>query len=777
MNYGYFDSAAREYVITRPDTPTPWINYLGSGGYSAIISNCAGGMSFHKDANYRRVTRYRFNNIPVDRPGKYIYLRDMDSGEYWSPSWQPVMKSLDAYECRHGMGYTKIKGAYSGINVETTYFIPVGKDYELWVVKIKNNSMEERNLKIFTYIEFSWHEALRDTICDWPRKLFDAQFMDDFIVFDPMVEGEPLFSYFGTSLDIEGYDCSRDRYLGNYRSESNPIAVERGECSNTGIVSDNACGGLCCPLKLSGGEEKTAVFVLGVSECKETAGIKGKKALNMDAIENDFLELKQSWAEFMSGMKFNVPDRDINLMLNTWNQYQCKTTFDWSRFISFYERGVDRGIGFRDSMQDVLGVMHAIPDKAKARIIELLSIQYKRGDVMSVYYPATKKAHGGGRSDDHLWSAFSVCTYIRETGDVQFLNELVPFYDGGEGTVLEHLENGIKFTMDHLGSHGMPLMLKGDWNDTIISMNKDGGAESVFVFFQLGHAVKELILLYKQYGFEDNLKWANGIYDYCKSKMDGIWDGKWFIRAFNSKGEKYGSSEDEYNKIFLNPQSWAVLSGLPSKEQAAAALDSVREYLNTDSGVMANYPATSRFDPEQKLYFWNPAGWGENGGIFNHTNTWAIIAETMMRRNEYAFEYYKNILPPKRNDIAELCMVEPYVYCQSMNSIQHANPGIANNSWLTGTVSWMFFAVSQYIAGIRPDYDGLIIDPCIPAEWDNVEVERIFRGTHFKISIKNKAGKTGRIEKLIVDRAIIDGHKVPVDYFKGKKTVEVIAEL
>lgn len=777
MRYGYFDNEAKEYVITRPDTPTPWINYLGNGGYSAIISNCAGGMSFHRDANYRRVTRYRFNGVPADRPGKYIYLRDMDSGEYWSPSWQPVMKPLDEYECRHGMGYTKIKGTYSGISAETTYFIPIGKDYELWIMKIKNNSLEERNLKVFTYIEFSWHEALRDNICDWPRKLFDARFMDGFIVFDPLIEGEPLFSYFGTNQDIEGYDCCRDKYLGLYHTESNPVAVETGKCSNSSIVSDNACGGLCCPLKLAGGEERTVVFVLGVSESRETAASKGRKALDMKVMECDFQKLKQSWEELLSKMNFKTPDEDVNLMLNTWHQYQCKTTFDWSRFISFYERGVDRGIGFRDSMQDVLGVMHTIPEKAKARIIELLSIQYKRGDAMSVYYPATKKAQGGGRSDDHLWSVFSVCSYVRETGNVQFLGEQVPYYDGGEGTVLEHLENGIKFTMNNLGSHGIPLMLNSDWNDTIISINKKGGSESVFVFFQLAHAVKELILLYRHYGFEDKLKWAGEVCDYCRSKLDAVWDGDWFIRAFNSKGEKYGSHKDEFNKIFLNPQSWAVLSGICTDEQAIAALDSVRKYLSTELGVMANYPATSTFDPEKKLYFWNPAGWAENGGIFNHTNTWIIIAEAMMRRNENAYEYYKNILPSKRNDIADICMVEPYVYCQSMNSLQHVSPRVANNSWLTGTVSWMFFAASQYILGVRPDYDGLIIDPCIPPEWKEVVVEREFRGARFVIKIVNNSGKAGRVRNLTVDGALVDECKISTDYINGRKSIDVIAEI
>lgn len=776
MRYGYFDNEAREYVITRPDTPAPWINYLGNGGYSAIISNCAGGLSFHKDACYRRITRYRFSGVPMDRPGKYIYIRDMDSGEYWSPSWQPAGKSLDEYECRHGMGYTKIKGAYSGISAEVTYFIPLGRDYELWVMKISNHSGRKRNLKVFSYVEFSWHEALRDTICDWPRRLFDCRFIDGFVSFDPMREGEPLFSYFGTDLPIESYDSCRDRFLGAYRTETNPIAVEKGFCSNSSIVSDNACGGLCCPLTLEAGEEKTAAFVLGVSGTRESSGEKGRAALDRKAMERDFEELRQSWERLLSHMRFDTPDEDVNTMLNVWHQYQCKTTFDWSRFISYYERGVDRGIGFRDTMQDVLGAMHMVaPEKIKERINLLLGIQLQRGDAMSVYYPATGKAHGGGRSDDHLWSVYSVCSYIRETGDAAYLQEKIPYYDGGEGAVLEHLENAVRFTMNNLGSNGIPLLLNCDWNDTIPSINKRGGAESVFVFFQLAHAVSELTTLYRQFGVADKIAWAESVRDYCKSKLDTVWDGDWFLRAFTDKGEKYGSHEDEYNKIVLNPQSWAVISGLCPKEKCLTALDSVRRLLNTELGVMSIWPATSEFNPDKKLYCWNPKGTGENGGIFNHTNTWIVIAEAMMGRNEYAWEYYRKVLPSKRNDIADQCMAEPYVYGSSMNSIQHEFPRIAGNSWLTGTASWMFVAVSQYILGIRPDYDGLIVDPHIPAEWGHAEVEREFRGVKFRISIRNNDRGNGT-RFLIVDGERIDGSRFFLSSIAGRKTVDVMSE-
>jgi cellobiose phosphorylase len=605
--------------------------------------------------------------------------------------------------------------------------------------------------------------------------LFNADFKDGFIVFEAMTE--KFYPYIGTNLDVEGYDCSLEKFIGSYRSESNPIAVEKGFCTNSEISSDNAVGGMCCPIKLAPGEEKIMVIVLGFSENKQTAREEGKRNLNPQMIEEDFSHLRTSWDKYLSKMKFSTPDEDVNLMLNTWNQYQCKTTFDWSRFISLYERGIDRGLGFRDSMQDILGVVHAAPEKAKARIKDLLSIQNERGDAMSVLYPAAGNAQGGGRSDDHLWSVFSVCTYIRETGDVEFLDEIIPFYDGGKGTVILHLENAVKFTMNNLGAHGIPLLLLSDWNDTLASINEKGGSESVFVFFQLGHAVYELMLLYKQYGFEDKEKWANEIYDYCKSKLDVIWDGKWFLRAFNSYGEKFGTAEDAYNRIFLNPQSWSVLSRLPSKEQAESALDAVHDNLKTKLGLITHFPAPNFFDVEKKAYMPCAAGTKENGGIFYHANTWAIIAETILGRNEYAFEYYRAALPCRRNDISDLCTIEPYVYASHIFGKQHPRFGTGTNSWLTGTASWMFLAASQYIIGIRPDYDGLVIDPCFPLSWGTVEVERDFRGVSFKISIKNTSGSANRVKNLVVDGKQIEGNKISVEYIKDKKLITVIAEI
>ncbi len=779
VHYGYFDNQNREYVITRPDTPTPWINFLGNGEYGGFISNNAGGMSYYKDPNSKRITRYKYNNLPADRPGRYIYLKDMKTGEYWSPTWQPVMKTPDSYECRHGLGYTAISSSYGGIETQITYFVPVGKDHEVWKVKIRNNSGKELSLKTFTYVEFSYHTASLDLMCDWPRMLFNADFKEGFIVFESMT-AEAFYPYIGTNAGVEGYDCSLEKFIGAYRSESNPIALENGKCSNSRVSSDNAVGAMCCPVNLKSGEEKAFVVVLGFSENKETAVQKGRENLDERQIEKDFDELRAYWDNFLSHASFSTPDDNVNLMLNIWNQYQCKTTFDWSRFISLYERGIDRGLGFRDSMQDILGVVHAIPDKVKARIKDLLSIQFKKGDAMSVLYPADRKACGGGRSDDHLWSVFSVCTYIRETGDREFLNETVPYYDGGEGTVLEHLENAVKFTVDNPGEHGIPLLLLSDWNDTLASINKKGGSESIFVFFQLAHAVYELLLLYRQYGYTEKERRASEIYAYCKSKLDIIWDGKWFLRAFNSCGEKYGTADDEFNRIFLNPQTWAVMSRLPTEEQAHSALDAVHENLMTEFGLLTHYPAADFYDVEKKAYMPCAAGTKENGGIFYHTNAWAVIAEVLLGRNEHAFEYYSTALPCRRNGISDLCRIEPYVYASHIFGKQHPEFGAGTNSWLTGTAAWMFLAASQYILGIRPDYDGLVIDPCIPKEWDGFKAERMFRNVRVVITVKN-TGDSKRVDKrvnnMVVDGNVLEGNKVPAAYLEEKTLVQVYAEI
>lgn len=774
MKYGYYDNQNREYVITRPDTPAPWMNYLGNGGFSGLISNTGGGLVFNKDCSNYRITRYRFNEVPGDRPGRYLYLRDMKDGEYWSPTWQPVQKELDTYECRHGYGYTKIKGSYKGIETNLTYFIPLDKKYELWKVELANQTEEERNLRAFTYMEFSSYVANYDTKADWPRYFMTGFHEGNAAVFDPSndwIKVPERLSFIGTNIEISGYDCERDAFLGRYRSETNPIAVERGECGNTEINADNCCGTVSIDMWLQPLETKTFYVVVGITD--DSKKISSIIESAVESAEDDFEKLAEFWEEHVERIQIETPDEAMNTMVNVWHPYQCRMTFNWSRFISYYERGLERGWGYRDNMQDVLGVMHSVPEQAKERIKTLLSIQYSRGDARTVYFPGTGKSDGGGRSDDHLWGIFSVCSYIKETGDYDFLNEVIPYVDGGEATVCEHLMKGLNFTREHVGTHGIPLFLKNDWNDSLKAIAKEGKGESAFVFFQAAHAAYELKLLFEKIDDKAKLAWATDYYARCQDIYQVLWDGKWFIRGFNDKGEKYGTDEDGFNKIFLNPQSWAVLSRLPSDAEGQSCFEYVKQYLFAEMGVTSHAPASSGIDVENKGYFGHKAGVRENGGIFFHASTWAIIAETILGRNEDAYSLYHRELPTMRNDKADDCMIEPYVYASSMIAPCHEQSKRGVGSWLSGTASWMYVAATQYILGFRPDYDGIVIDPCIPMEWDGFKLVRIYRGTKVEVVSGKLPYEGARSKALLVDGVKVESNFIPASMLEGRDNVKV----
>lgn len=766
MKYGYFDDKSREYVITNPKLPTPWMNYLGNGQFGGLISATAGGLTFDKDPSNRRITRYKFNNMPADRPGRYLYIRDEESGDYFSPMWQPVQRDMQFFECRHGLGYTAITGRYADIEAKTTYYVPIDKQYEIWHTNLTNKSDRKRHLKIFSYVEFCYPQAEIDMLCHWSCMTLTQKYKDGTIIMDSAVEGMDKV-YFSSSLPVVGFDCDPGCFIGQYGSETAPEALKSGCCTNSYAESDNCIGVLCSEIELEPNESLCFTHTLGVAETEDQIA-----AQTAESFENADCELKkihEKWNGVLSDFNLKSPCPEMDQMLNCWHRYQCKTTFDWSRFISLYERGVDRGFGFRDSMQDVLGIMGSEPQRAKERIKLLLSIQKLAGDAMSVYYPATKEAKGGGRSDDHLWCILSVCNYVKETGDFEFLNEEIPFFDGGTATVLEHMERAIDFTMNHLGKHGIPDFLHCDWDDSLWFINKNGGAETTFVFFQLAHGAAELIKLYKFLNLTDRLPKMQEVYNYCLSKIDVIWDGKWFIRGFTSDGRKYCTDEDKYNKIHLIPQSWAVISGLADKHKANIAMDNVMKYLYTDMGLITHYPASGREDNCDKMFYAFPAGSRENGGIFFHSNTWAIIAFAMLGRADDAFKCYYASLPNRRNDIADLCLTEPYVYSQTMIAPPHSRSKQCVNSWLTGTASWMFYAATQYILGIRPEYEGLCIDPQIPSVWEGFEATRRCRDTECHI----KFGRGGKC--LSVNGKKIEGNTVPWSLFgKDELNIELI---
>lgn len=778
MNYGYFDDKNREYVITRPDTPSPWMNYLGNGKFSGMISNNAGGLIFDSDPGNHRITKYNHNNLPMDRPGHYLYIKDMKTGEYWSPTWQPVMKDPQFYECRHGMGYTSISFKYDNVSSCITYFIPEGKNYEVWKVTLKNDSDETKELKLFSYMEFSFYHAETDMLQEWSRYFCDCYMKHDSVVFDPsneLSDYERRFAFMSTSLPIESYECQRRAFIGDYRDETNPIAVERGYCTSTDINADYACASLCSSITLKPGEEKQFLYTVGDAEKVDDIPALRKEATDLSVAEKDLAGIKAKWNSILMRQQVNTPCPEMNTMLNVWHPYECQMTFNWSRFISYYERGVTRGFGFRDSMQDVLGAMYASAKQCKERIKMLLAIQLSDGSAKSVYFPTTKKAEGGGRSDDHLWSIFSVCTYIRETGDTAFLDEIIPYYDGGEGTVAEHLIRGLEYTRKMVGKHGIPKFLACDWNDSLSWIARQTReAETTFVFFQAAHGAYELIQLFEALG-DKRLDWAKEYYEWCRSQYSQLWDGKWFIRAYDDFGFKVGTDADEENKIFLNPQSWAVLSRLPSPEEGNSAFDNVMKYLMCEFGLVSHGPATSYRDFSKRAYFGLKSGVKENGGVFYHANTWAVIAETLLRRNNEAFELYHASLPAVRNDQADRCLIEPYVYASAMLGKTHERFGAGSNSWLTGTASWMYLAATQYILGFRPDYKGIVIDPCVPTAWEGFSVSRVCRDTLVELKVGKMPCDTSRVCALIVNGVKLDSNVIPYSLIAGKEKVSVEA--
>ncbi|NLM10177.1 MAG: glycosyl transferase [Clostridiaceae bacterium] len=770
MQYGYFDQKAREYVITRPDTPTPWINYIGSGKYGGIVSNTGGGYSFHTDPRNRRITRYRYNNIPMDRPGRYIYIRDRVTGEYWNPGFQPVQRKLDSYRCRHGMGYTVLEGEYKQIAADVTYFVPDDKDFEIWLVHIKNLGQIERKLQVFSYAEFCFWDAVKDQQnVDWVQQINQGRYEDKVITWHPHHFNEEC-TFFATNEEINSFDTNLESFIGRYRCEANPVAVEMGGCSNSISYRMNGVGAFCIDLNLSAGEERDIIFILGFTENKKAIRDEIKKYLNVSYVKEALERLKYSWDKYLDKLYIETPDDEMDLFVNTWNQYQCKITFNWSRFVSLYQLGIGRGMGTRDSAQDTLGVMHSIPYQASELIKKLLHCQYTDGRIYHLFFPLTGEGGVGDApvmkfdwySDDHLWLPLAVNSYLKETGNFEFLNSIVLYNDNKtEGTVWEHLDRALDFTYHHRGPHGLALAGRADWNDTLNLDVGNGIAESVFTSMLFCKAVLEMIQISEFLKDEDSaLKYRNMYEEMKKAINESCWDGDWYIRAFDDEGKVLGSRENEYGKIFINSQSWSVLSLVAPEEYAKKCLESVYEHLNTKYGIVKVYPGYPEYDPTKGGITTFPPGTKENGGIFLHTNPWVMIAECILGNGNRAYQYYTEILPARRNNDAEILEVEPYVYCQNVLGKEHPQFGTGRNSWLTGTAAWNMVAVSQYILGIRPEYESLTVDPCIPSGWKGFKARRKFRGCTYNIEVKNPEGVCKGVKKIIVDGDETD--KIPV---------------
>ena len=813
MKYGYFDDANREYVITQPDTPLPWINYLGCQAYFGIISNTAGGYSFYRDARLRRLTRYRYNNAPFDFGGRYIYLRDDASGEFWSPSWQPTRRKLENYSSRHGMGYTTIASQYSGVEASTRYFVPLDENLEIWQLTVTNHRGQTAELSIFSALEFCLWDA-QDDSTNFQRNFSIGEVeVEDGVIYHKTEyrERRDHFAYFACSEKIAGFDTQRDKFLGAYRSWDNPAVVEGGHACNSVAHGWAPIGSHQVKVTLQPGESRQVLFLLGYQENprdqkfdppdsqilnKKRAKCTFSRYLVPAAADAAFERLRQHWNELLGIFQVDTPDAHTNRMVNIWNAYQCMATFNMSRSASFYESGIGRGLGFRDSNQDLLGFVHMVPERARERILDLAATQLLTGGAYHQYQPLTKRGNndvGGGFNDDPHWLIIGVAAYLKETGDWGILDVPVPYDNepGSEMPLYEHLQRSFRYTLDRLGPHGLPLIGRADWNDCLnlncfsdspgqsfqTTTNKDGKvAESIFIAGLFVLAGRELAQIASHICHKAEAS------SYLKEveKMEATirqhgWDGEWFLRAYDDFGHKVGSKECAEGKIFIETQGFCTLAGVGLENGIAVrALNSTRKLLATKHGIVLQQPAYSKYYLELGEISSYPPGYKENAGIFCHNNPWVMIGEARVGNGDGAYDYYSRINPSAREEISDVHRCEPYVYAQMIAGRDAPTHGEAKNSWLTGTAAWNYYAITQWILGIRTAYDGLLVAPVVPKRWDGFKVTRKFRGVTYNIAVE-RVGPGNQVS-LEVDGAPVTGNLVPLPC-NGTKTVAVKAKI
>jgi len=809
MKYGFFDDEKREYVITNPRTPYPWINYLGNEDYFSLISNTAGGYTFYKDAKFRRLTRYRYNNVPVDNGGRYFYIKDGDS--MWSPGWKPVQAEMDNYECRHGMSYTKIKGSKDNIESEVLFFIPNGFHGELQKVTLRNQGRKKKQIKLFSFLEWCLWNA-EDDMNNLQRNYSTGEVeVEDSVIYHKTEykERRDHYAFYSVNTPINGFDTDRDTFVGAYNGFDNPDVVSYGEAQNSIAHGWSPVASHYIEVELKPGEEKDFIFMLGYVEVEKENKWESKGVINkspakemisqfdtVEKVDAAFQELADFWEKLLSSYVVESDDDNLNRMVNIWNQYQCMVTFNMSRSASFFETGIGRGMGFRDSNQDLIGFVHQVPERAKERILDIAATQFEDGSAYHQYQPLTKRGNdaiGGNFNDDPLWLILSTVTYIKETGDLSILDEMVPF-DNDESKAKPHF-NHVKASFYHvinnLGPHGLPLIGRADWNDCLnlncfsedpnesfqTTNNKTGTtAESLMIaglFVLYGRDFVDLCRYLGKKEEADNAeKHVNDMIDAVKK--DG-WDGEWFLRAYDYYGNKVGSDENEEGKIFIESQGFCTMAEIGKDEGLCEkALDSVKDKLDSKYGIVLNNPPFSKYVIEYGEISTYPPGYKENAGIFCHNNPWIMIGETKLGHGDRAFEYYSKIAPAYLEEISDLHKVEPYVYCQMIAGKDAFKPGEGKNSWLTGTASWNYYAITQYILGIRPDFDGLLVDPCIPSNWKEYKITRIFRGDTYNITITNPSNICKGVQSMIVDGQTIDGNIIPIAGDKGIHSVEII---
>ena len=794
MQYGHFDQSTREYIVTRPDTPRPWSNYIGSAEFGGVITNNAAGYTFYRSAAQGRLSRYKFNAVPADLNGRFVYLRDESDGDYWSNSWMPVGKPLDQFssECRHGTGYTTIRSSYRKIESETTYFAPPGELFETWKITVRNTGGEPRQLKVFPFVEPQCNWSAEDDMknLQYNQYIVSSDCIDGIIDIGSNInmpedpdnftnKDQAPHTFCGRAgIEASNFDGDLASFLGAYGSYAKPEALVNGSCSGSKASSDMAAAAYEIPLNLAPGECKTFAVVFGVGKASEK-GTAAVKLMDSEAkIDAALQSVKDYWHSRLNTLSAQTPDPEFDAMLNTWAPFNNLMTFYWSRTASLVYAGERDGLGFRDTLQDFVGCAGLITEETGSRLELMLTGQYAHGGCKPVVQPFNHKPGEEAqpdhlRADDGMWFFNAVPAYVKETGDLDFYKKVLPYADEGEATVLGHLRRAIEFNLDRSGAHGLPCGLFADWNDCIRLGEK---GETVFVAMQLRYALAEYASICEMLGETEEAAWAGAQLATLDSNLETYaWDGDWYLRAYRYDGLKFGAKECDEGKIFMNPQTWSVLSGAATGERATKVMESMHSHLNTEYGIMLCTPPYVSTDPQVCLgRLFNP-GTKENGGIFNHTQGWAVMAAAKLGMGDRAYEYMRNVMPARFNEIAEIREVEPYAVCQSTHSTFSPRYGTGRVSWLSGSAVWNYVAMSSAILGIQADYEGLRIDPCIPADWEGFSVTRSFRGATYRIEVKNPNRQQKGITRLTADGEVIEGNLVPPA--ASGQTVHVVAEL
>ena len=790
MRYGYFDNASREYVIDRVDVPASWTNYIGLKDFYGVFNHTAAGYVLYKSPEYHRITRFRPNG-PVDGPGHYVYLRDNNTGDFWSVSWQPVGKPKEHYSCRHGLSYSKYLCDYSGINAQQTLFAAIDDPVEIWDVRLRNDSGKKRNLSVFSYLEFSFHQIPMDNQNFQMSLYATGSRYEDGIIEEDLYYEEDGFQFFTADFTPDGFDCCRDAFLGDYRTERNPQAVETGKCSGSFRKGGNHCGALMKTITLEPGQEQRLLFLLGEGGLE--TGRTMRRKYTQQRVDRDFAETAKFWDERLKCLQVSTPSEAMNTELNIWNLYQSEINVMFSRFTSFIEVGGRVGLGYRDTAQDAMMVVHADPEGCKKRIVQLLKALTYEGYGLHLFEPRwfepeekqqsfksptvvptpdkSQIVHGlkDACADDALWLVSSIVQYVRETGDVGFVDTVVRYADGGEGTVYDHMKRILDFSAKQVGAHGICKGLRADWNDCL----NLGGGESAMVSFLHHWAICNFVELAKKLGRNGDAEHYETMAAAVKKiSRQELWDGQWFIRGITAKGRKIGTQTDIEGRVHMESNTWAVLSGVADPEQGKLAMDAVDEYLYTPYGLMLNAPCFTVPDDDIGFVTRVYPGLKENGSIFSHPNPWAWCAEAVLGRGSRAMKFYDALCPAMQNDRIEVRKSEPYSYCQFVSGRDHTTFGEAHHPFMTGSAGWAYYAATQYLLGVRPEFDSLTVDPCIPADWKEFTVDRIWRGAEYRIRVTNPKGVEKGVAEIRLNGETVDS--IPVQAPGSVSEIEVI---